>query len=178
MSHYNAVEKVWTGPDLPPLYNPNLSLGYLILNNLKTTPDRVIQVFDDTGFELTSKELYSRSIKIFKFLKNSGLTEGDIAGFLSVLSENLYAAVIACLTLGLPVNPLSHLMQVTDLVDMWSITKPKVIFCDVNLLKMAQEAVEKMKIECKIITMTERVAGYQFIGDIVENEDKESELFM
>lgn len=134
MSSYDSIEKIWKGPKLPPTYNTEASMGYLILNNLKTTPDRVVQVFHDTDVEMRGREMYERSIKIIKYLKAIGLAENDVAGVLALNSENLFPTVIACLTFGLPINALSHLMKTDDLVYMWSITKPKVIFCDTAYL--------------------------------------------
>ena len=178
MSSYDSIEKIWNGPKLPPSYNTDASMGYLILNNLKMTPDRVVQVFHDTGVEMKGKEIYERSIKIIKYLESIGLAENDVAGVLALGSENLFPTVIACLTYGLPINAVSHLMKTDDLVSMWSMTKPKVIFCDTAFLDMVKEAVDVMKIDCKIITMTKRVEGYQFIDDVVAPEDKDIDKFM
>lgn len=167
MSFYDSAEKIWSGPSLPSIYNTEASIGYLTLSNLKTTPDRVVEVFHETGVEVKGKDMYERSIKIFKYLHAMGLSQNDVAGFLAVSSENLFPTVIACLTYGLPINALSDLMKPDDLVYMWSITKPKVIFCDTAYLPMVKEAVEIMKNGCKIITLSAKVEGYQFIGTIV-----------
>lgn len=48
MSFYDSAKKIWSGPNQPPTYNTKANMGYLMLNNLKTTPDRVVQVFHDT----------------------------------------------------------------------------------------------------------------------------------
>lgn len=178
MSNYDSVEKVWSGPIQPPLYNPDANLGYLILNNLKTTPDRVVQVNNDTGVEVNCKELYERSIKIIKYLKTLDVAQNDVVGILAISSENLYAAAIACLTLGLPMNPLSYLMKTEDLAYMWSLTKPKIIICGSEFFEVVKEAIDVIKLDCKIITLTSKIEGYQFIDDVVAEEDNEIDKFM
>lgn len=41
---YDAEAKEWRGCDLPPLYNPKISLARLILNSLTTFGPKIAQV--------------------------------------------------------------------------------------------------------------------------------------
>lgn len=105
---YNPLTKTWSAPLLASIFNPEVSLGYLILNLLKTSPDRVIQVNADDGVETTCGQMFAKSVKISRFLTSIRLKQHDVVGIVARNSVNLAPAVYACLTLGLPVNGLIH----------------------------------------------------------------------
>lgn len=168
---YDSVNKIWSGPKRVSIYNVNANLGYLILNAIKTSPDRIFQVCDDTKVEMTCKEMFKRTLKISTFFNKIGLKQDDVIGFVAENSENLTSVIVACLYLGLPVNPLAPVMNESDIIYMFSLTKPKVIFCDASLIEKVKNSVEKLESDCEIITFLKRVEGYQFIDDIIESID-------
>ena len=138
---FDPINKIWHGPIVPPIYNPDQNLGQLILKILQQTPEAVTQISADTGVSLTCQKMYDRSIKIAKYLMKIGLKEGDLIGFVAANTENLAPIVFACFALGLPINPLSPIMNEKDIVQMFSMTKPKIIFCDAENVKVVQNAV-------------------------------------
>lgn len=167
-SGYNAVTKIWSGPEKPPIYNTNVSLGYLILNVFKNTPDRITQVFADIDTEMTCHEMRARSIKIVHHLIDAGMKQGDVVGIIASNSENLAPVVFACFTLGLPVNTLTPMLVESDITHMYSKTKPKIIFCDSNIISTVQSAIGKMGIDPEIYTFLDKVDGRKFVNDIFE----------
>lgn len=173
MSKFNSVTKIWSGASNPSIYNPNLSLGYLMLKNLQKSPNRIVQINADNAKETSASEIYEKSIKIVKFLSSLGLQQHEVVGFIGKNSENQLPIVIACFTLGLPINPLATIMIEAEIIFMYLKTRPKVIFCDANLIENVKSAVEKMKLDCKIFTLINRVKGFQFIDDVIE-ADKNS----
>ncbi|KAG5669220.1 hypothetical protein PVAND_017112 [Polypedilum vanderplanki] len=98
-------------------FNPDQNLGQLILRILKISPESVTQISADTKVSVTC---------------------GDVVGIVAANTENLAPAVFACFLLGLPVNPLAPIMIESDIVHMFSKTKPKLILCDENCLKIVQ----------------------------------------
>ncbi|KAG5669212.1 hypothetical protein PVAND_017105 [Polypedilum vanderplanki] len=93
--------------------------------------------------------------------------KGDVVGIVAANTENLAPAVFACFLLGLPVNPLAPIMIESDIVHMFSKTKPKLILCDENCLKIVQNAVNMMKSDAKIITVMEDVENYDSVTKIL-----------
>jgi acyl-CoA synthetase (AMP-forming)/AMP-acid ligase II len=169
---FDAENKIWSGPIRPCLYNTNISAGYVMLNALKNTPDRVMQVCDDTGVELTCSEIYKRSIIIAKYLSEKiNLKECEIVGFMVDNSENVTSCVLACLSMGFPLNPLATVMAESDIIFMYSMSKPRVIFCDGNLADKIKKAIKKIEIECLVITVDEKLEGVEFVGEILEKFD-------
>lgn len=180
-SSYDPINKIWSGPSNPPIYNPEVGLGYLILNLLKNSPDRVIQVNADNGVKTTCGEMFQKSVKIVRFLTSIELKQNDVVGIVARNSENLTSIVFACLTLGLPLNPLAPfagIMGEKDITFMYEKTKPKIIFCDFDLVEVVKSAVLKIPLkDCKIITLIKKLESYQFVDEIIEEADKDVDDF-
>ncbi|XP_070502886.1 luciferin 4-monooxygenase-like [Chironomus tepperi] len=171
---YDPVNKIWHGPKIPPIYNPDQNLGQLILKVLQQTPDSVTQISADTGVTLTCQQMYDRSVRIAKYLTKCGMKEGDLIGLVTANTENLAPVVFACFTLGLPINPLSPIMNEKDIVQMFTMTKPKMIFCDADNVKVVQNAVDEMKSEAKVLTVMDKVDGYDCATEILKEMESES----
>lgn len=173
-SHYDEKTKIWRGPKSPPIYNPEQGLGSLILKVLELTPNAITQISADTGVSVTCKQMYERSIKMAKYLQKTGLKQGDKIGFLTANSENLPPVVFACFTLGLPINPLSPIMKENDIVQMYSVVKPVMIFCDGSNCDIVENAVKEMKSDAKVLTIMEKVEGIECVADILKEMENEA----
>ncbi|KAL7025584.1 hypothetical protein ACKWTF_013547 [Chironomus riparius] len=170
---FDPVSKIWHGPKVPSIYNPDQNLGQLILKILQQTPDSVTQISADTGVSVTCQQMYDRSIKIAKYLTKCGMKEGDLIGFVTANTENLAPIVFASFTLGLPVNPLAPVMNEKDIVQMFSMTKPKMIFCDVENVKVVHNAVNLMKSEAAVMTVMDKVEGFECVTEILKEMEGE-----
>jgi 4-coumarate--CoA ligase len=168
ISNFDPIEKVWSGPTQDSIYNENLSVGQLILEVLKLTPERITQIFADNGSEMSCYEMRSRTIKIAHYLMQKGYKQHDIVGIMCANSENLAPIVIACLTLGMPINTLATVMIESDIIQMYSKTKPKLIFCDVDVVEKMKKSTENMNLNAEIITLRERCEGFLFVDDLLQ----------
>lgn len=174
---YDSVNKIWRGPVRPSIFNTEAGLGNVILNVLRQNPDRVMQVCYDTGSEMTCGEMYSRTVKIINFLRlKTALTQHDVVGIIARNSENIAAVAFACFSLGLPINPLAPVLGEKEIGEMYSKTKPKAIFCDNDLIETVLNVIKKIQVEnCKIITLMEKVEGFDFVDEICDGELNEFE---
>lgn len=169
---YDPIKKIWCDPLKPPVYNTDAGLGYLILNSLKSTPDRVIEISADDGTETTCIEMFKKSVKISRFLSSLGLEQHDVIGIIGRNSKNLTPLVIACLTLGLPINALAPNADEIKILTMYSNTKPKLIFCDPDLIDKLKRLKEEITLEdSKVITLLDELEGFQFIDEIIKRGD-------
>ncbi|KAG5670853.1 hypothetical protein PVAND_001087 [Polypedilum vanderplanki] len=165
---YDKATKVWSGPKVPPIFNPDQNLGQLIVKVLEQTPDAVTQISADTNVSVTCGEMRERILKFAVHLNNLGLKQGDVIGVVAGNTENIAPTVFACFFLGLPVNPLTPVMVKSNIVQMYSKTKPKLIFCDEKNLKIVQNSVDMMKSEAKIYTVMEKVENYECVTEILK----------
>ncbi|KAG5670851.1 hypothetical protein PVAND_001085 [Polypedilum vanderplanki] len=175
-STYDKATKVWSGPKVPPIFNPDQNLGQLIVKVLEQTPDAETQISADTNVSVTCGEMRERILKFAVHLNNFGLKQGDVIGVVAGNTENIAPVVFACFLLGLPVNPLAPIMIESDIVQMFSKTKPKMIFCDEKNLRTVQNALDMMKSEAKIYTVMEKVDGYECVTEILKNDIKFEDL--
>lgn len=173
ISTYDSNDKIWRGPIRPSIFNTEAGLGYVILNMLRHNPDRVMQVCDDSGAEMTCGEMFQRTAKIVNFLSlETDLKQNDVVGIIGRNSENIAAVAFACFSLGFPINPLAPIMGVSEIVEMYSKTKPKVIFCDFDLIEIVMKSIEEIPLEnCKIITLMEKKERFDFVDEILNNNN-------
>ncbi|KAG5680288.1 hypothetical protein PVAND_009806 [Polypedilum vanderplanki] len=167
-STFNKITKIWSGPKVLPIFNPDQNLGELIVKVLEQTPDAITQISADTNVSLTCGEMRNRILKIAFHLNDLELKQGDVVGVITENTENIAPVVFACFLLGLPVNPLASVMIESDIAQIYSKTKPKLIFCDEKNLKTVQNAVKIMKSEAKIYTVMEKVDGYESVTKVLE----------
>lgn len=159
---------MWSGPRKPNIFNTNVSLGCLLLNALEFSPDSVTQVSDDTGNEITCREMRSRAIKIAMHLHATGLKQGDIVGIVANNTDNVAPLVIACFTLGLPIHSLDPILINSEIIRMYSATKPKVIFCESSVVEKMEHCIHGAKLTVSgFYTLVKKVKTYKFLNDIV-----------
>lgn len=175
-TYYDGENKIWKGPKHETVYNSNVSLGYLVLNILKNTPERITQVSADTDNEITCDEMRLRTMKIATHLMNSGFKQGDVAGVIASNTENLAPTVFACFTLGMPINFLAPTNSVPEAANMYIKTKPKIIFCDANIMETVTTAIEKMTAKPVVYTLIHKVEGYEFVDDLLARDFSENKF--
>jgi acyl-coenzyme A synthetase/AMP-(fatty) acid ligase len=170
---YDPKTKTWKGPVVPSIYNTNLSVGQIILSVFKNTPEHVHQINADTDKRTTCYEMRMRIIRIAQQLIKLGYKKGDIVGVMAANSDYLSALTIACLTVGMPVSCIAPNFNQTDVSKLLGITRPKVIFCDSNLIGLIKEAVEDLKLDSPICTLLEKADEHKFLEDfLVETENE------
>jgi acyl-CoA synthetase (AMP-forming)/AMP-acid ligase II len=167
---YDSVTKIWSGRKRQQIYNTSANAGYLFLQKLIQTPKNIFQISDDTGVELTCADVYERSLKFANFFTQMNLKQGDVVGLIASNSENLVPIIFGSFVIGVAVNPLSIVMAVDDIVHMWTKTKPKVIFCDANIVGTVKVAVDKMELNARIYTLIDKIDGFEFGDEILVDD--------
>jgi acyl-CoA synthetase (AMP-forming)/AMP-acid ligase II len=56
------------------------------------------------------------------------------------------------------------------------IVKPKLIFCDSNLMGRLKEALDQTKISAPIFTLLEKIAGHGFLEDFLVESNEEADF--
>ncbi|XP_062548676.1 uncharacterized protein LOC134213550 isoform X2 [Armigeres subalbatus] len=141
MAAFDACTKTWTGSAEPNILNPEANLGQIILNLLSRTPDKVIQINADTGYEMPCAEMKRRIIRVALNLRKLGYGPGDLATLVCTNTENVVPVYGGCLTLGMAVNPLAPVFNREELAHMMRLTQSKVVFCDETNRAVVEEAV-------------------------------------
>lgn len=142
---FNPTKKIWTDPQHPPLYHPNLSVGHLVVNALSTNPHEINQISHEDGYEMKNWEILQFSVRMALHIKDLGLADGDVVGFSAGNSQYVAPVVFGALLSGTTIGTLSPYLEIDELVHILKITRPRILFCDeqnFNLIRKALEAVQ------------------------------------
>uniref|UniRef100_A0A182LZA4 AMP-dependent synthetase/ligase domain-containing protein n=1 Tax=Anopheles culicifacies TaxID=139723 RepID=A0A182LZA4_9DIPT len=141
---YDTETRTWHGPTVKSVFNPEASLGQVIVEVLDRSPDRVIQQDMDTGRSLTYAEFKTRLVRFAQNLTSYGVCKGDMVTLANANSENLAPLACALLTIGVPLNPLAPGFNEDDMANMLQTTKPKLVFCDADNYEVVRKALQRV----------------------------------
>lgn len=160
-------EYIWSGPETPEIYHPNLPLGQLVLHCLKKSASKVTQVCADSGIEVTCDEMVKLMTNIAHNLMNMGIDSGDVIGFVAKNTTHLAPAVFGCILVDAQINPLDPSFIAQDITQMYQQTKPKLVFCDHDNVESVQSAIDTMKSNAKVILLTNKLPGYLHVSELM-----------
>lgn len=143
------------GPPEPLLEFKNLSLGQLILNQLRSHSRWVAQINAYTGKEQTFNEILDISQKLAIALEKEGLKKDDRIAICSENSTEFCIPVCAALYLGVTVCPLNPLYTERELKHTLNISKPKYIFMSLIGAKNICKVASQLSWSPKLIMLTE-----------------------
>lgn len=153
MVKFNPETKVWECSSVKYPYDSHTFMGEEILRNLKETPTRVAQIFHETNYELTCDDLRISSVRVAQNLTKLGVGSGDVVGVICRNSNEVTFLVTGCILIGAPFNPLDVTFNKDDIKHLFGQTLPKLVVCDLDIEKVAQEALRELKNDCKIIVI-------------------------
>lgn len=149
---FNEQEKVWSGLDFPPLYNTKVSVGRVILDTLERNPKKVLQVNDNNYISLTAEDIRLKSIRTAQNLQKLGCKTNDVIGIVARNTHHLTPIVLAAFYLGCPLSILEPHCKETDIVQRFGLTKPDIVFCDLNVFDTVKSSLNKLQNKYKIFT--------------------------
>lgn len=166
-SKFDPTTKVWSGLKFPWPFAPETHISEIIVNGLRKTPQRVVQISADNGAKMTCQDLLVQIIRVAQNLAKVGVKDKDVVSVVCANSFDLMALTNGIIQLGAIVNPMSVEHDVADLVNMFRQTEPILIVCDASVHSKVQEALTKLDNKAKI---------YVALGE-VEDTHSLSELF-
>ncbi|XP_062552716.1 uncharacterized protein LOC134217896 [Armigeres subalbatus] len=175
MSRYDSMNKTWSGPSQPSIFNPEANIGQVVWNLLSRTPDKIIQINADTGYEMACSEMKRRIVRVTLHLKKLGFKCGDLVTLACNNTDNVVPVYFACLNLGMAVNPLAPVFKRDDLAHMMRLTQSKLVFCDeVNRVEVENAVTQAIRVTPRIFVMGDRNGAALSIEDLltpVEGEE-------
>lgn len=107
-------------------------------------------------------------------LQKLGCEKGDIIGICARNSHYVAPIVFASICIGCPLNPLDPSFTRPELMHMLSITKPKIVFCDVDIYNLMRECLDDLKNDAIVFTFSGQTADsvpVENLFDEVEGEN-------
>lgn len=165
--NYNPRTRIWTGDVGPYLYPLDTYFGEKLLDALDETPDRVLQINHDDNQRLTCKEARMSSIRVAQNLQRLGIKQDDVIGFICRNSNVLLPLMYGCALIGAPINSLHVSHTKEDLRQMFSKTRPKLVFCDHDLLQTTKEALQDIRNNAIIFTLIKKIPVVPYVNELL-----------
>lgn len=148
-----------SGPEIPPFYHQNVTIGQVIMHYLQREPSKIVQACFDDGVELSGAEMAKLATRIAGNLKREGLQLGDVIGL--VVKNTTYVApvVLGCFLVGCPVSTMDPTFDVAEVVNIFKQTKPKLVFCDHDNWRVVIEALKQCDNKSEALTVDEKLIG-------------------
>lgn len=116
-----------------------------------------------------------QTIRAAAHLRKLGYEQGDIFGIMAKNSHYVAPIFYASLCLACPVSTLDPSFSKPEIVHMLSITKPKLMFCDVNVYDLVRECLDDLENEAPIYTFSgstgESISVETLFEEIPEADD-------
>ncbi|XP_029711464.1 uncharacterized protein LOC109406984 [Aedes albopictus] len=172
---YDSTTKIWRGTNMQPIYNPNQTLGALMIATLNHNPQQIAQISADTGVRVTCGEMRLRTIRAAQNLARMGYGKGNIFTMAVRNEETVAPVLFACFALGIPVNLLDASFQRDDLSHMLNTVRPQVIFCDQDTWPEMAAAVKMTKLQTDDVFIfgDTGVEGYRHANELLVATGKE-----
>lgn len=148
---------------------------FILFRTISRRPSLFIyQISDDSGIQLSFDEIRMRTIRVALNLRQRGYKAGQVFGIIASRSHNLAPIIYASFCLGCPYNTLAVSFAKEEIKHMLNITKPRLVFCDVEAYDKLAESLEECHLEAKIITMNGKIGGCEQIEDLLAETVLES----
>lgn len=196
-TNFDAETKLWSGISGPPLYNPKISVGHVLLHAMKSNPIKIAQVNSalvendignrfnplmlncsqinaNNGVRLTYNELYTKSVRAAQNIQKLNYAKGDIFAIISRNNHELAPIVVALLSTGHPFNTLDPSFTQIEMTHMLSLTKPKVIFTEPETYAAVRLSLQEIGIDTKIYTFCGQIGDSTLTENLFVANGEES----
>ncbi|XP_015591659.1 luciferin 4-monooxygenase [Cephus cinctus] len=149
---------------------PNASLGDYILKKLSTMPDFVAQVDSTTEREDTYGQMKDRSIRTALWLRNHGISPGDVVVVCSHNHCDSVIPVYAALYCAATMMPWDPILNTKDLKYLISLCPPTFIFCDMESVCTIRVVLRESKCNAKVIVFGEHHDCISYEKEVLKTE--------
>ncbi|XP_034663425.1 luciferin 4-monooxygenase-like [Drosophila subobscura] len=159
--------KVWSGGERSNYFAPHLSIGEIIFREMERHPKLIAQISATEKTILTREEVRLNAMRVASYMRRLGLKQTDIVGLIARNTTHLVAVAYACFFNGMPFHSLNISYEQETIEKLFSITRPRLIFCDGDEYERVVAATETLKLDATIITMRNHPLSSLRIQDIL-----------
>ncbi|KAH8343849.1 hypothetical protein KR059_012431, partial [Drosophila kikkawai] len=151
VNSYDGDLKIWSGEPVSHYFDPHLSIGQIIFQEMRRHPQLVAQISASENTVLTRQELHANSMKVATYMRFLGLLQSDVVGLIGRNTTHMPAVAYACFFNGIAFHSLNITYDQSTIEKLFDITKPRLIFCDGDEFEKVRAATASLDV--KIITM-------------------------
>lgn len=101
---------------------------------------------------MTFNEIHEKTIRAAQNLQKRGYGSKQVFGLMAKNSHHVAPVVFASISIGCPVNTLDCSFGKTELIHMLSTTKPKLMFCDIEVYDLVKKCLLELCNDAQIFT--------------------------
>ncbi|XP_034663551.1 luciferin 4-monooxygenase-like [Drosophila subobscura] len=166
--------KVWSGGERSNYFASHLSIGEIIFREMERHPKLIAQISATEKTILTREEVRLNAMRVASYMRRLGLKQTDIVGLIARNTTHLVAVAYACFFNGMPFHSLNISYEQETIEKLFSITRPRLIFCDGDEYERVVAATETLKLDATIITMRNHPLSSLRIQDILTTPIEEN----
>ncbi|XP_026850331.1 4-coumarate--CoA ligase-like 7 [Drosophila persimilis] len=165
-TQFDKYTKIWSGPRPQSFFDADCSIGKILFAFMRNHPSNLCQISDTEGTALTNGEAITFAIRIAQQLKALGLKQDDVVGIAGTNTTYLMPVVLGCLLNGTPFHAVSPWHDEDTLKHLFSITRPRIIFCD-GLVYPRISIISRM-FKSHVYTLKDHRLGIPRVEDLLE----------
>ncbi|XP_037974381.2 luciferin 4-monooxygenase [Plutella xylostella] len=127
-------------------------LGKLILQSFLDAPDHVLQIDGATGESETFGSMLERSVRCAGCFAQRGVGYGDVIAIMAPNHLDIGVPFYAALYLGVIIAAVDRTLGVLELQGSFSVSRPKLIFCQSEKAPDVQLALNEAEVDAQIVT--------------------------
>lgn len=132
---------------------------------------------DDSGEQFTYDEIRLHTIRIAQNLQKRGYsTPQQVVGIVANNVPHLAAVIFASFCLGCPINATHAAAEKANMLYAFRITKPSVIFCEVNVYDLVRECFDEIGLNVKIFTFNGVKGGSEAVENLLQETHNEGDF--
>ncbi|XP_061394007.1 probable 4-coumarate--CoA ligase 1 [Musca vetustissima] len=176
-TNYNPNTNIWSGENIGMAYGPEDSIAAVALRKMLEKPKQIAQVCYQSGNEMTNLEIAKHTIQVAKRFEKLQLHQGDIIGLCAGNTDYMAPLVFGALASGLCISTLDPSFDKDGIKHVYSLTKPRMMFCDGQLYEKVREALDECGLKAtEIYTISKHLDGAPsimefFVGDNIDPYD-------
>ncbi|XP_034660546.1 luciferin 4-monooxygenase-like [Drosophila subobscura] len=155
---YDKDLKIWSGDEIKEYFAPNLSIGEIIFHEMRRHPKLIAQISTTEETILTREELHSNAMHVASYMRSRGLLQSDIVGIIARNTTHIPAVAYGCFFNGIAFHSLNIAYDRGTIEKLFSITRPRIIFCDGDEYEKVREATQHLE-NVEIATMRNHPEG-------------------
>lgn len=125
---------------------------------------------------MTFEEIKTKTIRAAQNLQAFGYERGQVFGLVARNSHHVAPITFASIAIGCAVNPLAASFGRTELIHMFKITKPVLVFCDIDCYELIDSCLDALGSVARIFTFGGSLGRSEPVENLFKYTHKEDQF--
>lgn len=131
---------------------------------------------DNNGVELTFDEIRTKMIRAAQNLQALGYNRKQVFALVARNSHHVAPITFASIAIGCPVNTIDPSFRKTELIHMLNISKPILVFCDMDCYELVNEVLAELGNNANIFTFGGKIGRSEPVESLFRETYKEDQF--